>query len=211
MDITTSNFNNKPTSFLQELDLRHHLHPFTDHKELKIKKPKVVVRANGVFIFDNDGKKYLDAMSGLWCVNIGYGRKELALAAQKQMEELPYYNTFFQSTHPPAIELSSKIASLAPKDLNTIFYSSSGSEANETNIRLVRHYWASLDKPSKKVIISRKNAYHGSSIGAGSLGGMSSMHAQGGLPIPDIIHINQPYWYGEGENLSPEEFGRKEP
>jgi len=209
MDITTSNFNNKPTSFLQELDLRHHLHPFTDHKELKIKKPKVVVRANGVFIFDNDGKKYLDAMSGLWCVNIGYGRKELALAAQKQMEELPYYNTFFQSTHPPAIELSSKIASLAPKDLNTIFYSSSGSEANETNIRLVRHYWASLDKPSKKVIISRKNAYHGSSIGAGSLGGMSSMHAQGGLPIPDIIHINQPYWYGEGENLSPEEFGKK--
>ena len=90
--------------------------------------------------------------------------------------------------------------------MNTIFFSSSGSEANETNIRLVRHYWASIGKPSKKIIISRRNAYHGSSMGAASLGGMSSMHSQGGLPIPNIEHINQPYWYGDGENQVPRRF-----
>ena len=95
MDLNTSKINNKPTSFLQELDLEHHLHPFTDHKDLKSKKPRIIVRGDGVFIYDNDGNRYLDAMSGLWCVNIGYGRKELAMVAKKQMEELPYYNTFF--------------------------------------------------------------------------------------------------------------------
>ena len=209
MNVINSKINNKPTSVLQRLDLEHHLHPFTDHKELKSQKPRIITRADGVFIYDNDGNRFLDAMSGLWCVNIGYGRKELALAAKKQMEELPYYNTFFQSSHPPAIELSAKIASLAPKDLSSIFFSSSGSEANETNIRIVRHYWASLGKPTKKIIISRKNAYHGSSMGAGSLGGMSTMHSQGGLPIPYIEHINQPYWYGEGGNQDPEVFGKK--
>ncbi len=209
MDLNTSKINYKPTSILQQLDLNHHLHPFTDHKDLKSQKPRIIVRANGVFIYDNDGNKYLDAMSGLWCVNIGYGRKELALAAKQQMEELPYYNTFFQSSHPPAIELSAKIASLSPKNLNTIFYSGSGSEANETNIRLVRHYWACLGNPDKKIIISRKNAYHGSSMGAASLGGMYSMHSQGDLPIPYIEHINQPYWYGEGGDQSHEEFGKK--
>ena len=150
MDLNTSKINNKPTSFLQELDLEHHLHPFTDHKDLRSKKPRIIVRGDGVFIYDNDGNRYLDAMSGLWCVNIGYGRKELAIVAKKQMEELPYYNTFFQTSHPPVIELSKKIASLAPKDMNTIFFSSSGSEANETNMRLVRHYWASIGKLSKK-------------------------------------------------------------
>ena len=209
MNLNTSKINNKPTSFLQELDLEHHLHPFTDHKDLRSKKPRIIVRGDGVFIYDNDGNRYLDAMSGLWCVNIGYGRKELAMVAKKQMEELPYYNTFFQTSHPPVIELSTKIASLAPKDMNTIFFSSSGSEANETNIRLVRHYWASIGKPSKKIIISRRNAYHGSSMGAASLGGMSSMHSQGGLPIPNIEHINQPYWYGDGENQAPEDFGKQ--
>ena len=146
-------------------------------------------------------------MSGLWCVNIGYGRKELAKVAERQMQTLPFYNTFFGTTHPPAVALSEKIASLAPKDLNHIFFSSSGSEANDTNIRLARHFWVSLGKPSKKIIISRFNAYHGSSLGSASLGGMKTMHAQGGLPIPDILHINQPYWYGEGGNLSPDDFG----
>ena len=199
--------NQKPTKILQELDLTHHLHPFTDQKELRSQKPRIIVRGEGIYIYDNDGKKYLDGMAGLWCVNIGYGRSELAIAAKKQMEELPYYNTFFQTSHPPAIELATKLASLAPEDLDHVFFSGSGSEANETNIRLVRHYWASLGKPEKSFIVSRKNSYHGSSMGAASLGGMHTMHAQGGLPIPDIIHINQPYWYGEGKYTTPDEFG----
>jgi putrescine aminotransferase len=123
------------------------------------------------------------------------------------MKQLCYYNTFFQTTHVPAIALAQKIAELAPDKLNHIFFASSGSEANDTNIRLVRTYWAIKGKPEKKIIISRKNAYHGSSVGSGSLGGMTPMHEQGGLPIPDIIHINQPNWWAEGGDKSPEEFG----
>ena len=195
------------TKELQEIDARHHIHPFTDTAHLNKVGAKVIVRGNGVFLFDNEGKEYLDAMSGLWCVNIGYGRNELGEAARKQMNNLPYYNTFFGTTHPPVIRLSEKLSSLTPPNLNKIFFSSSGSEANDTNIRLVRHYWTCLGKPDKKVIVSRQNAYHGSSLGSGSLGGMQSMHAQGGMPIPDIIHINQPYWYGEAGAMAEDEFG----
>ena len=146
-------------------------------------------------------------MAGLWCVNIGYGRDRLADVAARQMRELPYYNTFFMTTHIPAIALSQKLAEIAPGDLNHVFYAGSGSEANDTNIRMVRTYWAEMGKPEKSIIISRKNAYHGSSIGSGSLGGMAPMHAQGGLPIPGIHHIDQPNWWAEGGNTSPEEFG----
>ena len=107
----------------------------------------------------------------------------------------------------PVIELSERLAQLAPDNLNHVFYAGSGSEANDTNIRMVRQYWALKGHPERKVIISRKNAYHGSSLGSASLGGMSAMHAQGGMPIPDIHHINQPNWWSEGGDLDPEEFG----
>ncbi|HFC05358.1 MAG TPA: aspartate aminotransferase family protein, partial [Rhizobiales bacterium] len=137
----------------------------------------------------------------------GYGRKELAETAARQMMQLPYYNTFFQTSHPPAIMLAQRLGELAPGDLNRVFFSGSGSEANDTNLRMVRHYWASLGKPEKKVIIARNNGYHGSTVAAASLGGMTFMHEQGGLPIPDITHIDQPYWYGEGGDMSPTEFG----
>jgi putrescine aminotransferase len=146
-------------------------------------------------------------MAGLWCVNIGYGRDELADAAARQMRELPYYNTFFKTTHVPAIALANKLAELAPGDLNHVFFAAGGSEANDTNIRLVRTYWAEKGQPDKNIIISRHNAYHGSSVGSASLGGMAGMHAQGGIPIPNIHHINQPNWWAEGGDMSPEEFG----
>ena len=118
-----------------------------------------------------------------------------------------HYNTFFQTTHVPAIALSQKLAELAPGDLNHVMYSCSGSEANDTNLRLVRTYWEAKGQPQRQAIISRWNAYHGSSVGSASLGGMKGMHMQGGLPIPDIHHIDQPNWYLEGGDLSPEEFG----
>lgn len=199
--------NLKSTNKLQKIDAAHHIHPFSDMGELNQNGARVIVRAEGIFLYDNDGMQFLDAMSGLWCVNIGYGRYELAEVARTQMLELPFYNTFFGTTHPPIINLAEKIASVTPSHLNHIFFSSSGSEANDTNIRLVRHYWRSIGKPSKKIIISRINAYHGSSLGSASLGGMNSMHSQGGMPIPDILHINQPYWYAEGAAMSPEDFG----
>ena len=199
--------NHFPTEELQKRDAAHHLHPFSAQDDLAKKGSKIITSARGVYVFDSDGEQILDAMAGLWCVNIGYGREELAQAAERQMRELPYYNTFFQTTHIPAIDLSEKLAQLAPRDLNHVFYAGSGSEANDTNILIVRKYWALLGHSEKNIIISRKNAYHGSTLGGASLGGMSAMHKQGGLPIPDVHHINQPDWWAEGGELNPEEFG----
>ena len=199
--------NHMPTAELQALDAAHHMHPFTTGDELNAKGARVITAAKGVMLRDSEGNQILDAMAGLWCVNVGYGRDELADVAARQMRELPYYNTFFMTTHVPVIALSQRLAELAPGDLNHVFYAGSGSEANDTNIRMVRTYWDMKGKPSKKVIISRHNAYHGSSVGSGSLGGMSAMHAQGGLPIPDIHHIGQPHWWSEGGDMSPEDFG----
>ncbi|MEP3633767.1 MAG: aspartate aminotransferase family protein [Shimia thalassica] len=199
--------NQMPTAELQALDAAHHVHPFTNQDELTAKGARVIMRAKGVSLFDSEGVEILDAMAGLWCVNIGYGRGELADVAARQMRELPYYNTFFQTTHVPVIALSAKLAELAPGDLNHVFFGGSGSEANDTNLRLVRTYWAEKGKPEKKVVISRKNAYHGSTMAGASLGGMSGMHAQGGLPIPDVHHIDEPNWYAEGGDMSPDEFG----
>ncbi len=201
--------NHPATADMQAADAAHHLHPFTDTAALNEKGARIITSAKGVMLRDSEGSEILDAMAGLWCVNIGYGRNELADVASRQMRELPYYNTFFQTSHPAVIALAQKIAALTPGDLNRTFFSCGGSDANDTNIRLVRHYWASLGKPSKTHIIARKNGYHGSAMGSASLGGMAAMHAQGGLPIPDISHISQPYWYAEGGELSPEEFGLK--
>jgi len=199
--------NHLPTRELQALDAAHHMHPFTAGGELAAKGARVITRANGAMLTDSDGNQILDAMAGLWCVNIGYGRNELADVAARQMRELPYYNTFFQTTHVPAIALSAKLAELAPGNLNHVFYGSGGSDANDTNLRLVRHYWAAKGKPDKKVVISRLNAYHGSTMAGASLGGMKPMHEQGGLPIPDIAYIDEPNWYAHGGDTDPEEFG----
>lgn len=199
--------NHMPTHELQALDAAHHMHPFSTQDVLAKRGARVITRADGVWITDSDGNRIIDGMAGLWCVNVGYGRDRLADVAARQMKELPYYNTFFMTTHVPAIALSQKLAEVAPGDLNHVFYAGSGSEANDTNIRMVRTYWAQKGKPEKKVIISRKNAYHGSTMAGASLGGMSGMHAQGGLPIPDIHHIDQPNWWAEGGDMSPEEFG----
>ena len=199
--------NHMPTAELQAIDAAHHMHPFTTGEEIAAKGARVITGADGVMLRDSEGNQILDAMAGLWCVNIGYGREELAEVAARQMRELPYYNTFFMTTHVPVIALSQRLAELAPEGMNHVFYAGSGSEANDTNIRMVRTYWDMKGKPSKKVIISRHNAYHGSSVGSGSLGGMSGMHAQGGMPIPDIHHIGQPNWWAEGGDMTREEFG----
>ena len=196
------------TAEYRALDSAHFLHPFTDHKELHQKGSRIIERADGVYLFDSEGNRLLDAMAGLWCVNVGYGRKDLAAVAQKQMEQLPYYNSFFQTAHPPVIELSKLLSEVTPDHRNYVFLTNSGSESNDTVVRMVRHYWTGRGHPEKQTIISRKNAYHGSTVAGASLGGMSAMHAQGGL-IPGVEHINQPYWYREGGDLSPEAFGKK--
>ncbi len=193
----------------QAADAAHFLHPFTDFKGLAAKGSRIITRADNIYLWDSDGHKLLDAMSGLWCVNVGYGQEALVQAAARQMRELPFYNAFFQTATPPAIELAEVLAEVAPPQFKHVFFSGSGSEGNDTVVRMARRYWDLLGQPQRQVIISRHNAYHGSTMAGASLGGMSGMHAQGGLPIPGIEHIEQPYWWEHGrtQGLTRDEFG----
>jgi putrescine aminotransferase len=189
-------------------DIEHHFHPFTDHKGLHAEGgPRVMTHADGIWIWDANGNKLLDGMSGLWCVNVGYGRKELAEVAYRQMLDLPYYNTFFKSTTVPATELATKISSVMPKRFQHIFFTNSGSESNDTIVRFVRHYWKLKGKPYRQHFIGRRRGYHGSTMAAASLGGMEAMHGQGGLPLPGFHHVLQPHWFDFGGDKSPEDFG----
>jgi putrescine aminotransferase len=197
------------TAEWQALDAAHYLHPFTDHKSLAARGTRVITHAEGVYLHDSEGHRILDGMSGLWCVALGYGRRELAEAAYRQMQELPYYNSFFQCANPPAIELADRLARLSPPQFQHAFFTGSGSESNDTMVRMVRRYWELRGQPERQVIISRWNGYHGSTMAGASLGGMKAMHSQGGLPIPGIVHIGQPYWFECGGDLDPDEFGLK--
>jgi putrescine---pyruvate transaminase len=192
---------------LQRRDREHHFHPFTDFKALGERGTRVIVRGEGVYVWDHQGNKLLDGMSGLWNVNVGYGRRELIDAATAQLEILPFYNSFFQCTTEPTIRLAERLAGLTGNRLSHVFFAGSGSEANDTQIRLVRRYWQLMGRPDKRIIVSRTNAYHGSTIGAASLGGMKAMHEQGELPIPGIVHVDQPYYFEANSNASPDEFG----
>ena len=195
----------------QNLD-SHHLHPFTNPHDLQEKPARIIESAEGVYLTDSDGNRMLDMMAGLWCVNMGYGQKDLIEAAYTQIQQLPYYNAFFKPSTPPAAELSALLSEVTPAHMSHTFFTSSGSEANDTVLRLVWRYWDILGKPEKRVVISRKNAYHGSTIAASSLGGMEDMHKQGGI-IPDIVHVEQPNWFAKrcelGTDLDRDEFGRQ--
>ncbi|MBT7205446.1 MAG: aminotransferase class III-fold pyridoxal phosphate-dependent enzyme, partial [Deltaproteobacteria bacterium] len=195
------------TTEWQSLDSRHFMHPFTNTKDLGRRGTRVITRAEGVYLLDSEGNQIIDGMAGLWCVNVGYGREELAKAAYEQLQQLPYYNSFFQCTHPPAIELSEKLAEISPPQFNHVFFVNSGSEANDTVLRMVRNYWKLLGQPQKRVLISRINGYHGSTVAGASLGGQKFIHEIDDLPIPDIVHIEQPYWYQNGGEHSPSQYG----
>jgi putrescine---pyruvate transaminase len=194
---------------LKQLDSDHHLHPFTDFKELAAAGgSRLIVKGEGVWIEDSDGNRILDGMAGLWCVNVGYGRRELADAAHRQLMELSFYHGFFKTTTAPAAALAAKLVELTPPGLNKVFFANSGSEANDTIVRMVRHYWNLKGRPGKKAFIGREYGYHGTTMASTSLGGMDAMHSQGDLPMPGFHHVLPPYWYGYGGDLDPEAFGR---
>jgi putrescine---pyruvate transaminase len=195
---------------LKRLDVSHHLPGQSDYKlQAQLGGSRIITKASGCLIHDADGNEILDGMAGLWCVNAGYGREELAKVAYEQMLELPYYNTFFKTATAPAVRLAAHIAGKLGHGLNHIFFNSSGSEANDTVFRLVRHYWAVKGQPWRQVIIGRWNGYHGSTVAGASLGGMKFMHEQGGLPVPGVEHIMQPYLFGEAFGENPETFAAR--
>ena len=198
---------NYSTSDWQSFEADYHLPPFSDYKSLHKEGTRIITRAEGHYIYDSEGHKILDGMAGLWCVNVGYGREELVEAATKQMRELPYYNAFFKTSHPAASQLSAKLAEITPEGLNHVFYANSGSEANDTIIRMVRHFWALECKPEKRVIIGRDYGYHGSTILAASMGGMVDMHRQAAHE-PDFVHIKPPYGFLYKGNQSEEMFAK---
>ena len=197
------------TQTIKALDSAHYLHPFTDTKDLATKGARVIVKGEGIYIWDSEGKKIIDGMSGLWCVNVGYGRKEISAAAVAQMDTLPYYNSFFNTTNLPAVNLAKAIVDIAPENFHHVFFTGSGSEGNDTIFRMVRRFWDLQGQPLKKTFIARNNGYHGSTVCGASLSGMSYMHEQGDLPIPGVAHIEQPYYFEHGKGMSEDEFGLK--
>ncbi len=195
------------TRAIQQQDSAHYLHPFTDHQALAGKGARVMVRGEGIYVWDSENNKVLDGMSGLWCVNVGYGRTSISEAVYKQMETLPFYNSFFNTTNIPAVQLAAKLVQLSPAGFNHVFFTGSGSEGNDTILRMVRRYWDLKGFKDRHTIISRHNAYHGSTVAGASLGGMDGMHAQGGLPIPGVAHIGQPNYFESGQGMTEDEFG----
>ena len=198
-------FDEISTNEWQALDSAHHMAPFTDYGDLRQKGARIITHAEGHYIYDSDGNRILDGMAGLWCVNVGYGRPELVEAAATQMAKLPYYNNFFRTSNQPVAELSAKLAKITPDGLSNVFYANSGSEANDTIIRMVRHYWALEGKPEKRVIISREFGYHGSTIMSASLGGLKGMHDQAANE-PGFAHIRPPYGFLHQGNQDEAEF-----
>lgn len=193
----------------QARDKAHYLHPFTDHKALHSEGTRVLTHAQGVYHWDTDGHRILDGLAGLGCVNIGYGRTELSTVAAQAMQSLSFGQSFFKTSNQPAIELAETLAELTPDGLNHAFFQSSGSEANETAVRLALHYWALEGEPQRQNIIARENAYHGSTMLTANLSGIPPMAMAGTLPFPNIHHIPAPYHYVNGRGLSQSAFAQQ--
>lgn len=204
--------NNNITKELQELDSSHFLHPFTDHKDLLEKKSRVITHAENIYVWDSENNKLLDAMSGLWCVNIGYGRSSMAEAAYEQIKKLSFYNSFSGNTNEPAVRLAAKLSELSTTDncrFQHVFFTNSGSEGNDTAIKIVRRYWHLMGQNNRKIIISRYNSYHGSTIASSLLSGLPALHQHGGMPARmGIDHIQEPNYHAlSNPDESLEDFG----
>jgi putrescine aminotransferase len=192
----------------QALDAAHHLHPQSNSGALAKKGARVMVRGEGVYVWDSEGRRFLDGMAGLWCVGVGYGRKELIEAGSRALQELPFYNTFFQTTHPYAAELSARIAEFTPAGLDRVLFHTSGSEATDAAAKIARYYWRLQGRPERQIILSRELGYHGSTMAAASMTGIPYMREQFGLPLPGFQYAPCPYYFRDGKGQTPEAFGR---
>ena len=199
------------TKHWQALDAAHHVHPFSDTAALNKEGVRVITRGKGVFLWDSEGKKIIDGMAGLWCVQVGYGNEELAEAGYEALKTLAYYNHFFKTSNPWTIELAAKLATLLPEGHERILFANSGSEANDTALKLIRYFWNREGRPHKKIHLSRDYSYHGVTMAAASLSGLTPMHPQWDLPLAGFEKVPAPYWYGAKEagygNIGADEFG----
>jgi putrescine aminotransferase len=199
------------TRHWQALDAAHHIHPFSDTAALNKEGVRVITSAKGIYLTDSEGNRLLDGMAGLWCVQLGYGNDELAEAGAKALHELPYYNHFFKTSNPYTIDLAAKLAQLLPKGLDRIMFANSGSEANDSALKLIRYFWNLQGKPKKKIHLSRELAYHGVTMAAASLSGLTPMHPQWDLPLPGFEKVPTVYWYGAKAaghgDIGPDEYG----
>ena len=184
------------TKRLQKLDALHHIHPFTQTELLNREGVRIITRANGIYVWDSEGNKLIDGMAGLWCVQVGYGNKELARAGANALKTLPYYNHFFKTTNPWTVELATKLTTLLPEGHSRVLFANSGSEGNDAALKLIRYYWNLKGRREKKIHLSRDLSYHGVTMATASLSGLTPMHPQWDLPFDGFAKAPAPYWYG---------------
>jgi 4-aminobutyrate---pyruvate transaminase len=186
-------------------DIAYQLHPFTNLRKHEAEGPLVMTGGKGIHVWDDTGRQYIEAMSGLWCTSLGFGEPRLVEAAERQMRRLPYYHLFSHKAHDIAIDLAGQLIALLPVPMSKVFFNTSGSEANDTAVKLVWYYNNALGRPRKKKIISRLRAYHGSTVAAASLSGLPPMHRDFDLPIPHVRHADCPYVYRDARPGESEE------
>ncbi len=178
-----------------ERDRTFHLHPYTQLRQLEKDGPLVIVRGQGVHVFDEQGNKYIEGMAGLWCASLGFSEARLVAAAQRQMNILPYYHSFSGKVPGPVTELVERLIAIAPVPMARVLFANSGSEANDTAFKLVRYYNNARGRPNKKKIIGRQKGYHGVTAAAASLSGLPSMHQHFDLPLPGVLRVSAPHYY----------------
>jgi putrescine---pyruvate transaminase len=199
---------NQPASNLRQIDQAHHLHPFTNHTDLFRSGGNVMVAAEGNHVFDDTGRRLLDGLAGLWCVNVGYNRQEIIDAITTQLQRLCYYPSFFNTTTEPAILLAQRLHDYGLPGLSHTLFSNSGSEANETAIKVILSYWRLRGQPQRTKLLSRTYSYHGVTLGATNLTGLTSCTVPFGLPTAGFIRIPGPYHYAANTDLDPVAFGQ---
>ncbi len=200
--------NSKSIADLQKSDSSFYLHPFTNHPDMHAQGTHLIVSGDGCWVVDENGRKLFDGLAGLWCVNVGYNRQEIVEAVYTQMKELAFYPSFFNTTTKPTIQLAEKLASLTPPHLKHSFFCNSGSEANESALKIIREYQHLKGRPQKNKIITRQFAYHGVTLGATSMSGLTAMHTPFDLPLPHFLHAPAPYPYQANSSLDPAAFGK---
>jgi 4-aminobutyrate--pyruvate transaminase len=178
-----------------ERDRTYHLHPYTQLRQLEKDGPLVIVRGDGVHVIDEHGKRYIEGMAGLWCASLGFSEARLVAAAQRQMQQLPYYHSFSGKVAGPVTELVQALIAIAPVPMARVLFANSGSESNDTAFKLVRYYNNARGRPLKKKIIARERGYHGVTAAAASLSGLASMHQNFDLPLPGVVRISAPHYY----------------